>query len=352
MNTLEGVCLKIKPVDDRWLTAARSRHLSLTKPPGSLGHLEEIGVRIAAITETVKPAVLKKRLYVTAADHGVTREGVSAYPREVTHQMVFNFLRGGAAINVLARHCGIEVEVVDAGVDYDLPASPGLVSHKIMAGTHNMTEGPAMSRGHALQAISTGIHLATLAKEGGVQLVGIGEMGIGNTTAASAITTALTGAEIEAVTGRGTGIDDDVLGRKRRAIRTALEINQPSGRDPVDVLHKVGGLEIGVMMGITLGCAAARIGVVADGFISTAAAALAIAACAGTRDYLFTSHLSAEPGHRALMEFIGGRPILDLGMRLGEGTGAALAMHLIEASARLLSEMATFQEAGVTDKEV
>jgi nicotinate-nucleotide--dimethylbenzimidazole phosphoribosyltransferase len=266
--------------------------------------------------------------------------------------MVFNFLQGGAAINVLARHCGIEVNVVDAGVDYDFPASPGLVRRKIMSGTYNIRGGPAMSRDQAMQAISTGIDLAGLAKQDGIQLVGIGEMGIGNTTAASAITASLTGAEIDAVTGRGTGVDDEVLGRKRRSIRTALEVNQPRGSDPVDVLHKVGGLEIGVMMGITLGCAAARIAVVADGFISTAAAALAVAACGDTRDYLFTAHLSAEPGHRALLEFIGGRPILDLGMRLGEGTGAALAMHLIEASARLLSEMATFQEAGVTDKEV
>src|SRR5215471_14163906 len=352
MNTLEEICQAIKPVDARWLTAARLRHLNLTKPPGSLGHLEEIGVRMAAIAETVTPSVQKKRIYVTAADHGVTSQGVSAYPREVTHQMVFNFLRGGAAINVLARHCGIEVEVVDAGVDYDFPVSPGLVSRKIMAGTHNMTQGPAMSRAQALQAISTGIDLAGLAKEDGVQLVGVGEMGIGNTTAASAITSSLTGTKSDAVTGRGTGVDDEMLLRKRRAIRTALEVNQPRGRDAVDVLHKVGGLEIGVMMGIILGCAAARIAVVADGFISTAAAALAVAACAGMRDYLFIAHLSAEQGHRALLEYIGGRPILDLGMRLGEGTGAALAMHLIEASTRILSEMATFQEAGVSDKEL
>jgi len=352
VDFLKEICQAIKPVDARWLTAARSRHLSLTKPPGSLGHLEEIGTRIAAIAETVTPRVQKKRIYVTAADHGVTSEGVSAYPREVTHQMVFNFLRGGAAINVLARHCGIEVAVIDAGVDYDFPSSPGPVSRKIMRGTHNMVEGPAMSRDQALQAISTGIDLAALAKEDGVKLVGIGEMGIGNTTAASAITAALTGAQIEAVTGRGTGVDDERLARKRRAIRTAININQPSGHDPVDVLHKVGGLEIGVMMGIALGAAAARIAVVADGFISTAAAALAVAACSHTRDYLFIAHLSAEPGQAALLEYIGGRPILDLGMRLGEGTGAALAMHIIEGSVKVLSEMATFQEAGVTDKEV
>ncbi len=197
----------------------------------------------------------------------------------------------------------------------------------------------------------TGIDLAALAKKDGVNLVGIGEMGIGNTTAASAITTLLTGSEIDAVTGRGTGVDDEMLARKRHAIRAAINVNEPSPRDPVDVLQKVGGLEIGVMMGITLGAAAARIAVVADGFISTAAAALAVAACTHARDYLFIAHLSAEPGQRALLGYIRGRPILDLGMRLGEGTGAALAMHVIEASVKVLSEMATFEEAGVTDKE-
>src|SRR5215510_5077827 len=222
MNMLEAVCQAIKPVDPQWFDAARTRHLSLTKPPGSLGHIEEIGTRLAAIAESVTPSFQKKRIFVTAADHGVANEGVSAYPREVTHQMVFNFLRGGAAINVLARHCGIEVEVVDAGVDYDFPSSPGLVNSKIMRGTHNMAELPAMSRDQAMQAISTGIDLATRAKEDGVNLVGIGEMGIGNTTAASAITSSLTGAHIDAVTGRGTGVDDEMLERKRRAIRTAI----------------------------------------------------------------------------------------------------------------------------------
>src|SRR5215469_24045 len=211
MNTLEEICRQIKPVDAHWLTAARLRHLSLTKPPGSLGHIEEIGARIAAIAETVTPRIQKKRIYVTAADHGVTSEGVSAYPREVTHQMVFNFLRGGAAINVLSRHCGIEVEVVDAGVDYEFLPSPGLVIRKIMGGTHNIAGGQAMSRDQALQAISIGIDLAGAAKEGGVNLLGIGEMGIGNTTAASAVTAALTGAQIDAVTGRGTGVDDEML---------------------------------------------------------------------------------------------------------------------------------------------
>jgi nicotinate-nucleotide--dimethylbenzimidazole phosphoribosyltransferase len=351
MNIIEATCRAIRPVDLTWLTAAESRQLTLTKPPGSLGYLEVIGNRMAAIAESTNPRIMKKRIYVAAADHGVTNEGVSAYPREVTSQMVFNFLSGGAAINVLARHCGIEVEVVDAGVDYDFPTHPGLANCKIMPGSANMAAAPAMSRDQALQAISAGVELAARAEADGVNLLGIGEMGIGNTTAASAITALLTGADIDAVTGRGTGVDDKALQRKRRVIRAAIDLNRPDARDPLDVIQKVGGLEIAVMMGITLGAAAERIAVVADGFISTAAAALAVAACPYARDYLFIGHLSAEPGHRALAEFIEVRPILDLGMRLGEGTGAALAIHIIEASTRILSEMATFQEAGVTDKE-
>jgi nicotinate-nucleotide--dimethylbenzimidazole phosphoribosyltransferase len=351
MTTFEDVCRAIKPIDTRWLSAAESRHRTLTKPPGSLGYLEAIGARMAAIAESPTPRVVKKRIYVAAADHGVTREGVSPYPREVTHQMVLNFLEGGAAINVLARHCGIEVEVVDAGVDYDFPPTAGLVNSKIMPGTSNMTSGPAMSRDQALRAISAGIQLITRAKSDGVNLVGIGEMGIGNTTAAAAITSLLTGTEIDSVTGRGTGADDQMLARKREVIRTAIELNRPDPRDPLDILQKVGGLEIAVMMGITLAAAVERMATVADGFISTAAAALAVAAAPAAREYLFLGHLSAEPGHRALLEYIGGRPVLDLGMRLGEGTGAALAIHIIEASTKILSEMATFREAGVTDRE-
>jgi nicotinate-nucleotide--dimethylbenzimidazole phosphoribosyltransferase len=351
MNILEEVCRTIRPVDPRWLAAAESRQRTLTKPPGSLGYIETIGSRMAAIAESDRPSVMKKRIYVMAADHGVTLEGVSAYPREVTHQMVVNFLTGGAAINVLARHSGIEVEVVDAGVDYDFPPNSGLLDRKISLGTSNMAAGPAMSRDQAIRAISNGVDLARVAKSDGVNIVGIGEMGIGNTTAASAITALLTGGEIDDVTGRGTGVDDQMLAQKRRVIRRAIDANRPDARDSLDIVQKVGGFEIAVMMGLTLGAAAERIAIVADGFISGAAAALAVGACPATRDYLFLGHLSAEPGHRALLEYIGGRPILDLGMKLGEGTGAALAIHIIEASTRILSEMATFDEAGVSDKE-
>ncbi|HEU4767149.1 MAG TPA: nicotinate-nucleotide--dimethylbenzimidazole phosphoribosyltransferase [Pyrinomonadaceae bacterium] len=348
--SIKEICDRITPVDTSWLTAAAERQLELTKPPHSLGRLETIANRLAAIQQTVTPKIDGKRIYVVAADHGVTSEGVSAYPREVTAQMVDNFLRGGAAINVLARNGGIDVKVIDAGVDADLEDRSGLLDRKIMRGTANFATGPAMTREQAQLCIEPGIELAIASARGGIDLIGIGEMGIGNTTAASAITAALTGASPESVTGRGTCVDDVHLAFKAETIRKALRVNQPDKRDPIDVLAKVGGAEIGVMMGIVLGAAAERLTIVADGFISTAAAALAVGLCPHARDYLFVGHRSSEPGHVALIEYIGEQPLLDLSMRLGEGTGAALAMHLISAAARLLTEMATFAEAGVTDK--
>ena len=350
-SIINQTCGQIDPVEETWLIAARERQVTLTKPPGSLGRLEEVGNRLAAIQQTVTPRVTGKRIYVVAGDHGVTAEGVSAYPREVTAQMLDNFLRGGAAINVLARNGGIEVKIVDAGVDADLTDRDSLIHLKIMRGTANFSIGPAMTRADAERCVTAGIALARSAKSEGVDLLGIGEMGIGNTTAASAITAALTGKDAESVTGRGTGIDDDHLAHKTETIRRALAVNQPNAADAIDVLTKVGGAEIGVMMGIVLGAAAERLSVVADGFISTAASALAVCLCPNTRGYLFAAHRSSEPGHGILIDYIGDQPLLDLSMRLGEGTGAALAMHVIDAGAKLLSEMATFQEAGVSDKE-
>jgi nicotinate-nucleotide--dimethylbenzimidazole phosphoribosyltransferase len=349
MGLIRATCDRIEPVRADRLEAARARQLTLTKPPGSLGRLEEIGNRIAAILKTTRPNIKRKRIYVVAADHGVTAEGVSAYPRQVTYQMVFNFLRGGAAINVLARSCQVEIRVVDAGVDYDFPPDEQLISRKIVRGTANMARGPAMTRRQAERSVAVGIELARAAKLDQVNILGTGEMGIGNTTAASAITVALTGCDPSRAVGRGTGIDDAGLARKIAAIERAMEINRPDRANPVDILAKVGGAEIGVMMGIVLGAAAEAIPVVADGFISTAAAALAVLACPAARDYLFLAHRSAEPGHDLLIEYIGLRPLLDLEMRLGEGTGAALAMHIMEASARLLAEMTTFEEAGVSN---
>ena len=330
--------------------AGKRRRLTLTKPPGSLGRLEEIGNRLAAIQRTPTPNVNRKRIYVVAADHGVTAEGVSAYPREVTAQMVDNFLAGGAAINVLARHGDIEVRIVDAGVDADLASHPGLIDVKNMRGTANFARGPAMTRDEAERLITAGIDLAQTAKADEIQLLGIGEMGIGNTTAASAITAALTRKDPVTLTDRGTGIDDQRLVHKVEIIRQAIETNQADPNDAIDVLVKVGGAEIAVMMGVVIGAALNRIAVIADGFISTAAAALAVSLCPNTRDYLFLAHSSVERGHAALIDSIGLEPLLDLKMRLGEGTGAALAMHIIDASARLLSEMATFSEANVSNK--
>lgn len=348
---ISEICARIQPVDESWLTAARERQLTLTKPPGSLGRLEEVGNRIAAIQQTLTPQIRAKRIYVVAGDHGVTAEGVSAYPREVTSQMIDNFLAGGAAINVLARNGDIEIKIVDAGVDADLSDRDELLQLKIMRGTVNFARGPAMMRQQAEACIASGITLARSARKDAIDLIGIGEMGIGNTTAASAITAALTGASAEAVTGRGTGVDDVQLAHKIEIIRRAVTVNKPAASDPVDILAKVGGAEIGVMMGIVLAAAAERLPVVADGFISTAAAALAVGMCADVRDYVFAAHRSSEPGHMSLIDYIGNQPLLDLSMRLGEGTGAALAMHIIDAAAKLLSEMATFAEAGVSDRE-
>lgn len=349
-TSLIDVCGQIEAPDEAWMAAARERQLTLTKPPGSLGRLEEIANRLAAIQQTVAPLVPRKRIYVVAADHGVTAEGVSAYPPEVTAQMVDNFLRGGAAINVLARSGGIEVKVVDAGVDADLTDRSGLIHAKLMRGTANFARGPAMTPSDAERSIVTGVGLARTAVREGILLLGIGEMGIGNTTAASAITAVLTGRDAESVTGRGTGIDDDGLARKIEVIRRAVEVNRPDADDPIDVLAKVGGAEIGVMMGIVIGAAAESLTVIADGFISTAAAALAIQLCPNARGYLFVAHRSSERGHSALIDSIGEQPLLDLSMRLGEGTGAALAMHVVDAASKLLCEMATFNEAGVSDK--
>ena len=345
------ICDQIEPVDNSWLTAARKRQLKLTKPPGSLGRLEEIANRVVAIQRTVTPRVTRKRIYVVAGDHGVTAEGVSAYPREVTAQMVDNFLRGGAAINVLARCGEIEVRVVDAGVDADLSDRRELIHAKVVRGTANFAVGPAMTRAEAEACVVTGTEIARTAAREEIDLLGIGEMGIGNTTAASAITAVLLRRDPEAVTGRGTGITDERLADKIAVIHRAIEINGPDPSDAIDVLAKVGGAEIGVMAGIALGAAANHLPIVADGFISTAAEALALTLEPNVRGYLFNGHRSAERGHAALIDFIGEQPVLDLSMRLGEGTGAALAMHIIEAAANLLSEMATFADAGVSNKE-
>jgi len=337
------VCRLIEPVDQAWLSAARERQLTLTKPPGSLGRLEEIANRLAAIQRTATPVVTKKRIYVVAGDHGVTTEGVSAYPREVTAQMVFNFLRGGAAINVLCRHYGIENVIVDVGVDYDFQERPGLVSKKVRRGTENFVEHPAMTEEEAIRAIQVGMDCAQ-----GYDLIGTGEMGIGNTTSSSAILAVIAGLPVEEAVGRGTGVDDERMRHKANLIRQALHSHQPDPHDALDVLTKIGGFEIAAIAGLIIAAASRRIPVVVDGFISGAGAMIATKLAPESRQFIFFSHLSRERGHRRMMEYFSARPILDLDMCLGEGTGAAVAMSIITAAVRLYQEMATFESASVS----
>mgnify|MGYP002399208478 CR=1 FL=1 len=347
MTLLEATLAKIKPVDEALLAKAQAKLDNKTKPQGSLGRLEEVARRFAAITEDLSPDTAKKVIFTFAGDHGIVEEGVSLFPKEVTPQMVLNFLRGGAGVNVLARHSGAEVRVVDVGVDYDFEPAPGLIIKKVAKGTRNFAKGPAMTAAEAVAAVEVGIALAEEAKKEGVAMVGTGEMGIGNTSPSSAIIAAIAGCTVREVTHRGTGIGDAALENKIRVIQAGLDLNRPDPKDPMDVLTKVGGLEIAGIAGLVLGAAANRLPVVVDGFISTAGALIASEMHPSVRDYIFTAHTSVEIGHQMMMERIGVKPLLDLQFRLGEGTGAALAMGLIEAGVKVLKEMATFEEAGV-----
>ena len=339
----------IQPLKKDFFFRAQTRLDRLTKPLGSLGQLEEMAKRYVAIVEEVNPRIQQKFIYTFAGDHGVVAEGVSAYPKEVTPQMVYNFLRKGAAINVLAGHVGAKVVVVDIGVDHEFEPLEGLIIRKVARGTGNLSRGPAMSRTQALQAISVGLEMADQARAQKADLVGTGDMGIGNTTPSSAILASMAGLPVSLVTHRGTGIDDATLMRKIQLIEEAIETNKPDPQDPLDVLAKVGGFEIAGIAGLIIGCAAHRIPVVVDGFISTAGAMIAVALNNRIKEYLFASHQSVEVGHQFMWEYIGQKPILNLSMRLGEGTGAALAMSIIEAAVKILNEMATFTEAGVSE---
>ncbi len=336
----------IRPVDSAKLAAVQQRIDSQAKPQGALGRLEEFARRFVAITG--RDEIRAKRVFTFAGDHGVTEEGVSAFPREVTPQMVFNFLEGGASINALARQVGAAVNVVDMGVDHEFAPAEGLILRKVGRGTANFAKGPAMSRADAVRSLEVGIEMAALCREQGVDLAGTGDMGIGNTTPSAAIAACMTGHTVAEVTFRGTGIDDAALVNKIRVIETGLALNAPDPKDPVDVLAKIGGFEIGGIAGLVLGCAAFGIPVVVDGFISTAGALIASELHPNVRDYIFAAHQSVEIGHGAMLAKIGQRPILDLDMRLGEGTGGALAMGLIEAALRALREVKTFDDAGVT----
>jgi nicotinate-nucleotide--dimethylbenzimidazole phosphoribosyltransferase len=351
METIKKVLKEIPDVDRAVADRIKKRLDRLTKPPGSLGRLEELAVWYGTARGEVKPVLAKKAVAVFAADHGIADEGVSAYPKEVTAQMVYNFLRGGAGINVLARHTGAEVIVMDIGVAHEFENISGLRKGKIRAGTRNMVLGPAMTSDEMAAAISEGVALADELAEKGFDLLATGEMGIANTTSSSAITAVMTGEPLEKVTGRGTGVDDERLSHKIRMIEKAFQKNCPDRNDPFDVLAKVGGLEIAGMVGLILGGAKNRVPVVLDGFISGAAALIAVQLRPAVKNYLIASHQSVEPGHRLVLEQLGLSPLLNLNLRLGEGTGAVLGMGLVESGVRILSEMATFEEAGVSDKE-
>ncbi len=336
--------------DEKYAEQARDRQNRLTKPTGSLGRLEDLSVQIAAIQGTIKPDVSRKAIVVMAGDHGVTREGVSAYPADVTPQMVYNFLRGGAAINVLARQAGARVSVVDMGVAADFAANSGVIDAKVDHGTRNMAVGPAMTRQQAEQCVTRGMEVAWKEIDRGLDLIATGDMGIGNTTPSSAMTAIFTGYSVTQVTGRGTGVDDKGLEAKIATIEKAIRVNKPDKNDPLDVLSKVGGFEIGGLAGLVIGAASRKIPVVIDGFISTVAALLAYELAPDVKPYLIAAHRSVEVGQRVALEKIGVEPLMDFNMRLGEGTGAALAFHIIEAAVRILNEMATFDDAGVSDK--
>ena len=352
MDVLSNTVSNIAEINEELYAVAQKRLNNLTKPPGSLGRLEEFARRLVAITENKSPMLDKKVIFTFAGDHGVTEEGVSAYPKEVTQQMVLNFIRGGAGINVLARHAGSEVVVVDIGVDYDFKELEGLMQMKVVRGTRNFVKGPAMTKEEAVKCIETGITLAEGYAIKGYKIFGTGDMGIGNTTPSSAIAAVLTGKAVAAVTGKGTGISDAALMQKIKTIEKGIKVNAPDPKDAIDVLSKIGGAEIGGIAGLILGAAANRIPVVIDGLISTAGAMIAYTIEPKVKGYLFAAHNSVEVGHKAMLDAMGLQPILDLNLRLGEGTGAALAMLMIEAGLKIYREMATFGEAGVSDEIV
>ncbi len=339
---------RIQPVSADWLDTAWQRLDDLTKPRRSLGFLEELAARYAAIRETSTPEVSGKAVFVFAGDHGVVDEGVSAYPREVTALMVKTFLAGGAGINVLARCAGADVHVVDIGMATPLPDAPGLIQRSVRRGTGNLMREPAMARHEAERAIEVGIEMAERACERGIHVLATGDMGIGNTTPSSALFAALLPAAPADVTGHGTGLDDKGLNHKVQVIEAAL--NRASGEidDPVSALATLGGLEIAGICGLCLGGAARRTAVLVDGFISSAGALAAMRIRPEVADYLFFSHRSREKGHQVFFEREALRPLLDLNMRLGEGTGAALAMQILEAAVRVFNEMSTFADVGIT----
>lgn len=350
MQKLNEILKRIEKIDYSLADKTQKRLDNLIKPPGSLGRLEEIAKQIVEITKKENPPVKNKVIFTMAGDHGVVEEGISAYPKEVTPQMVYNFLRGGAGINVLAGHIGAKVVVVDMGVACDFEPHPELVIKKVSYGTKNMTKGPAMSKDEAAKSIENGIEIFEEKAKFGIDIAGTGDMGIGNTTPSSAITSVITGRTVEDMVGRGTGIDDETLSNKIEIIKKAISINKPDASDAIDVLSKVGGFEIGGLAGVILAAASRRTPVVIDGFISGAAALIAYRLKPEVKDYMIAAHCSVERGHRIVLDYLGLKPALDLNLRLGEGTGTALAMSIIDASIKILTQMATFQSAAVSKK--
>ena len=346
---MEETIKKIGALDEHAISAARARQDILTKPAGSLGTLEDISTKVAGITGNAMPEMKDKLIITMAGDHGVTDDGVSAYPKAVTAQMVYNFLNDGAAINVLARHAGARVVIVDMGVAVDF-THERLVSKKIAYGTANMAKGPAMSYEDAVRSIEAGIEIFESEAKKGVDIVGVGDMGIGNTTSSSAIVAVITGEAVKKVTGRGTGIDDAGLEKKIAVIEEAIRVNKPNNKDAIEVLAKVGGFEIGGMAGVILAAASHSVPVVIDGFISGTAALVAYGIAPAVKDYMIAAHRSVEKGHSVTLDYIGLKPLLDLDMRLGEGTGAALGISIVDAACKILGEMATFEDAGVSEK--
>lgn len=349
--TLQALISKIQPLDESAMEAARARQDDLTKPRGSLGQLEQISIQVAGITRNPRPKIKDKVVTVMAGDHGVVAEGVSAYPSEVTPQMVLNFLMGGAAINVLSRQVGARVVTVDMGVSTNMAPHQELIDRKVALGTGNIAKGPAMTAEQALQALQAGAEIVETEIEKGLDILATGDMGIGNTTPSAAIAVALTGHPADEIVGRGTGVDDAGLQRKIKAVKQAIEVNQPDPESGLDILTKVGGFEIAGLAGAILAVAANRKPVVIDGFISTAAAMIAVSLAPQVRAYLISAHRSQELGHQIMLEWLGLEPLLDLQMRLGEGTGAVLAISIVEAACKTLDEMTTFSEAGVSEKE-
>jgi nicotinate-nucleotide--dimethylbenzimidazole phosphoribosyltransferase len=354
--TLDQIIEGISPIDSDWIKKAQERTAQLVMPTRALGRLHEISERLCGIQQTLKPSIRRKAVLVMAGDHGIVDEGVSAYPQEVTGAMVQTFLVGGAGINAISRHVDADVWVVDMGIipeldTSDMKGGERLLVNKIGHGTANFARGPAMSREMAEKAILTGFQHATDLFQKDIEILGTGDMGIGNTTPSAAIGAVITGADLDAMVGPGTGVDDEGLERKRQAIRRGIELNQPKSNEGLDVLSKVGGFEIGAICGCILAGAFQGRPVVIDGFISTAGALIAYTLCPTVVDYIFSGHCSEEPGHRAMLNYLNLEPILDLGMRLGEGTGGTLAMSIMEGAVKVFKEVLTFSEAGVADKE-